>query len=97
MMGAATPGIRDEFDVAWGEECARKGVFVEDTHTFPQELAGLEAVSQGRKDIRKVGKERSLRALEMRKGAWDFILSPVGSLGGSLGSGLLGEVGREVT
>ena len=80
-----------------GEECARKGVFVDDTHTFPQELSGLEAVSPGRKDIRKVGKERSLRALEMRKGTWDFILSPVGSLGGGLGSGLLGEVGREVT
>lgn len=97
MMGAATPGIRDELDVSWGEECSRKGGFMGNTHPFLQELAGLEAVGQGRKDVRKVGKERSLRALEMRKGTWDFILSPVGSLGGSLGAGLLLGVGREVT
>lgn len=46
MMGVATPGRRDELDVAWGEECPRKGGFVGDTHTFLQELAGLEAVAR---------------------------------------------------
>ena len=73
-----------------------RGLYGGHSHVLPG-VSRTGGSSQGRKDVRKVGKERSLRALAMRKGTWDFILSPVGSLGGSLGAGLLQGVGREVT